>query len=240
MVEAYAHQAARAYRSVRLWIAPSRFVQEKALEHGVPAESLRVLPHGVESPEPAGTSSVPRSSVPGGSSVLFYGRLSVEKGVRLLPALAMRLAPIPVHVVGDGPLRASLDRAADTQPNLHLLGHVADDALGLLRAAASAVVVPSLFYEHFCYAAAEALLDRKPVIASRIGAIPELVEHEATGLLVPPGDAAALADAARRALSDPDAGGWGESGRARVTSVGEPRRHVEGLLAIYREAMSAN
>lgn len=239
-VEAYAHQAARAYRSVRMWIAPSRFVEEKAREHGVPAEALRLLPHGLERASPVDDASAPRSSVPSGPSVLFYGRLSVEKGVRLLPALAMRLAPTPVNVVGEGPLRGLLERAADTQPNLRLLGHVDDATLASLRASASAVVVPSLFYEHFCYAAAEALLDRKPVVASRIGAIPELVEHETTGLLVPPGDAAALADAVRRALAEPAAARWAEAGHARVTSVGEPRRHVEGLMTIYREAINAN
>jgi len=99
------------------------------------------------------------------------------------------------------------------------------------------VVVPSLFYEHFCYAAAEALLDRRPVVASAIGAIPELVEHEATGLLVPPGDAHALAEAARRSLEDPAAQDWARAGHERVVSLGDPRRHLEGLLAIYRETM---
>jgi glycosyltransferase involved in cell wall biosynthesis len=100
------------------------------------------------------------------------------------------------------------------------------------------VVVPSLFYEHYCYAAAEALLEARPVVAARIGAIPELVEHEVTGLLAPPGDAHALAEAVARALADPQASRWAEAGRARVLEAGTPARHLEGLTAVYREAMA--
>ena len=231
MVEAYAHGAMGAYRAVRCWIAPSRFVLEKAIEHGVARADLRLLPHGVD----AGTAVA--SEVPRGPFVFFSGRLSLEKGVRLLPALATHLAPMPVLVAGEGPSSEWLANEARSAPNLRLLGHVEDAVLAGLRAAAAVVVVPSLFYEHFGYAVAEALLDRRPVVASAIGAIPELVEHEVTGLLVPPGDADALGDAVDRALIDPRATTWAEAGRERVAALGEPRRHVEGLLSIYREAL---
>ena len=147
------------------------------------------------------------------------------------------MEPTLVLVAGEGPLGDWLANEARSAPNLKLLGHVDDATLARLRATAAVVVVPSLFYEHFCYAVAEALLDRRPVVASAIGAIPELVEHEVTGLLVPPGDAEALCDAVDRALIDAAATGWGDAGRKRVEAVGEPRRHVEGLLSIYRETM---
>lgn len=234
-VEAYAHQAVGAYRAVQRWIAPSRFVLEKALEHGVRRERLRLLPHGVE----VAPAAARPAAAPEGSFVLFSGRLSLEKGVRLLPALAMRLAPTPVVVAGDGPMRGWLEQQTASLPSLKLLGHVDDATLAGLRAAAAVVVVPSLFYEHFCYAVAEALLDARPVVAARIGAIPELIEHQVTGLLVPPGDGHALAEAVQHALSDPFAASWGEAGRTRVASLGEPRRHLESLLGIYRDAMDA-
>jgi glycosyltransferase involved in cell wall biosynthesis len=231
MVEAYLHDAAGAYRAVRRWIAPSRFVLEKAAEHGVARDDLRLLSHGVESWTDA-------SPEPGREPyVLFSGRISVEKGVRLLPELALRLAPTPVVVAGEGPLEGWLAAETRAARNLKLLGHVDAETLAPLRAAAAVVVVPSLFYETYCYAAAEALLDRRPVVASAIGAIPELVEHEVTGLLVPPGDADALGEAVERALIDAAAARWGEAGRERVATKGDPRRHLEGLVAIYREAM---
>jgi len=65
------------------------------------------------------------------------------------------------------------------------------------------------------------------------------VEHEVTGLLAPPGDAHALSEAVMRALDDPHAARWAEAGRTRVLGAGAPALHVEGLTAIYREAIAA-
>ncbi len=120
----------------------------------------------------------------------------------------MRIAPVPLVVVGEGRCVPGSTRRSRPLPNLRLLGYRADAELASLARHAAVVVVPSLFYEHFCYAAAEALLDARPVVAARIGAIPELVEHEVTGLLVPPGDAHALSEAvvARSRIRRPRAG----------------------------------
>jgi glycosyltransferase involved in cell wall biosynthesis len=236
MIEAYAHDAVGAYRAVRTWIAPSRFVLEKAAEHGVARERLRLLPHGLEDVAGGGADAV----VPETPYAFYAGRLSLEKGVRLLPPIAMRLAPTPVVVAGDGPLGAWLATQAQALPNLKPIGYRPDSELAALRVRAAVVLVPSLFYEHFCYAAAEALLDGRPVVASRIGAIPELVEDGVTGSLGPPGDAHALAEAASRALAAPsEALRLAGAGRARVRALADPARHTEGLLAIYREAIGA-
>jgi glycosyltransferase involved in cell wall biosynthesis len=237
MVEAYAHDLLGAYRAVRLWIAPSRFVIEKACEHGVSRDRLRLLPHGVEEAPVEPAAAAP--DLPPRPFVLFAGRISVEKGVRVLPGLADRLAPVPLVVAGDGPLRGWLEREAASRPGLRLLGHLDATGLAAAQRAAAVVIVPSIFFETFCYAAAEALLDRRTVVASRIGAIPELVEDGVTGLLVPPGDPGALGQAVRRALEDPAARAWAEAGRARVVERGDRGRHVDGLLAIYREAMGS-
>jgi glycosyltransferase involved in cell wall biosynthesis len=206
---------------------------------------VRILPHGVEAAAPGASASGPRAlaaapaggaagEAPAGPYALFAGRLSVEKGVRLLPAIARHVAPAPLLVAGEGPLGDWLAREGGA--SLRPLGHLADGALAALRARAAVVVVPSLFYEHFGYAAAEALLDARPVVAARIGALPELVEHEVTGLVAPPGDGEALAALTKRALEDPAAARWGEAGRERVRAVADPRKHLEGLLAVYREA----
>lgn len=232
-VEAYLHDGLHAYRSVRRWIAPSRFVYDKARSFGLDDAQLRVLSHGVEPPR---ETFAPPPGTPE-RYAFFAGRLSAEKGVRLLPALAAAIAPVPLVVAGDGPLAAWLH--AGKPANLHLVGHLSDAALAGLRARASVVLTPSLFVEHFGYTVAESLLDARPVVASRIGALPELVEHEVTGLLVEPGDGAALATAVRRALDDPAAARWGEAGRERVRRVSAPAAHVNGLLGIYHEAVAA-
>jgi len=231
MAEAYLHDAVGAYRAVRRWIAPSRFVAEKTASLGLDRAKIRVLAHGVERATPGEAPG----ALPEGRFVLFAGRLTVDKGVRLLPAIAAKLAPVPLVVAGDGPLASWLARegGAGVRP----LGHLADDVLAAVMLRASAVIVPSLFYETFGYAVAEPMADGRPVVAARIGALPELVEHERTGLLAEPGDAEAFATLTRRALEDPAAARWSDEARRRIAQTCDPRRHVEGLLAIYREAI---
>ena len=228
-VEAYLHDALGAYRGVRIWIAQSAFVRDKAVSLGADAGRVRMLWHGVED-----SPATPRPANRGEPYVLFMGRLVDEKGVRALPAIAARIAPTPLVVAGSGPLEAWL--GSRRIGNLHVTGHLLGESLRALRAHAAVVVVPSLFPETFGYTAAESLLDARPVVASRIGALPELVEHEVTGLLAPPGDDAAHAEATRRALEDPVAARWGEAGRERVRRIGNVDAHVRGLLAIYEEA----
>jgi glycosyltransferase involved in cell wall biosynthesis len=232
-LEAYDHDRRGAYRPVRRWIAPSRFVREQSVALGADAACVRVLAHGVEAAAPA-TSGVP--DLPE-RFVLYAGRLSEEKGVRSLPVLARSIAPVPLVVVGGGPLVGWL--AEQRVHSVHVLGHLGTHALAAVRARATAVVVPSLFPETFGYAVAEAQLDARPVIASRIGALAELVEHDASGLLVPPGDEAALIAAVRRTLAEPErARRWGDTARDRARSAFDPATHARGLVAIYEEAIA--
>jgi glycosyltransferase involved in cell wall biosynthesis len=230
-IEAYTHDQRRAYAGVRRWIAPSRFARDKAVSLGADASRVRLLPHGVESPAipPAPADLPPRF-------VLYSGRLSDEKGVRLLPALARAIAPVPLLVAGGGPLEAWL--RAQGAPTLRLLGHLGSAELSAVRSRAAVVLVPSRFPETFGYVVAEAQLEGRVVVASTIGALTELVEHETTGLLVPPGDARALADATRRALEDRAAAAWGEAARVRASSLFTPAAHARGLAALYAEAVS--
>lgn len=231
-IEAYQHDAIHAYRSIHSWIAPSTFVRDMAVELGLDATRVRVIPHGLESttPETAGVAATPAPVV------LYAGRLSLEKGVRLLPAIALRIAPATLRVAGDGPLASWLAEQARALPNLELAGHLSSEALAATMRAAAAVIVPSLSYETFCFAVAEAQLAARPVVASRIGAIPELVEHEASGLLAAAGDAPAFADAATRAITDPSARRWAAEGRRRVLERTDPARHLARLLECFAEA----
>ncbi len=231
--EAYLHDALGAYRNVRLWIAQSAFARDKAASLGADAARIRLLPHGVE-PEPG----EPRPADAPGRYALFMGRLSAEKGVRALPAIAARIAPVPLLVAGGGPMEGWL--AARSGPRMRLLGHRTGAPLRALREHAACVLSPSLFPETFGYSVAEALLDARPVVATRVGALPELVEHEVTGLVAAPGDDAGFAALAARALDDPAAARWGEAGRERVRRMTDPAAHVAGLVALYEEARTAS
>lgn len=230
--EAYLHHWTSAYRGVTRWVAPSAFVADLARSFDIPAARVVTIGHGVEA---RGAGGPPPMD---GCYVLYVGRLSVEKGVRLLPGLARAIAPMPLVVAGEGPLGPWLESERKTAPNLKLLGYVEEAALAGWLAAAAVVVAPSLFYEHFGYVVAEALLAARTVVASAIGALPELVEHERTGLRVAPGDAAALAAAVRRALEDPAAPRWGQTARAELRGRLDPTRHVEALEALYADVVA--
>jgi len=231
--EAYAHDRRRAYAPVRRWIAPSRFVRDKVVTLGADAARIRLLAHGVEASPHAG----PPADAPE-RYVLYAGRLVEEKGVRALPAVARAIAPVPLVVAGTGPLEGWL--RAQGVGSLRSLGHLEGATLAGWRSRAAVVLVPSLFPETFGYAVAEAQLDARVVVASDVGALPELIEHESSGLLVPRGDTPSLAAAVRRALAEPAAVAWGERARARAEARFAPGAHTQALVAVYDEARSAN
>ncbi len=233
MFEAYDHDRRHAYAPVHTFIAPSRFAREQAIRMGGEPTRIRVLAHGVDAvaPAPDFDAHLPERFA------LFVGRLSSEKGVEHLPAIARAIAPVPLWVAGGGPREEWL--RAQAPANLKVMGTLTPGELATVRARASVVVVPSAFPETFGYVVAEAMLDARPVVATRIGAVGELVQHERTGLIVEPGDPTSFAVAVRRALEDPAAAAWGAAGRAHVQTHCTPEAHLKGLLAIYDAARGA-
>ncbi|HUN78876.1 MAG TPA: glycosyltransferase family 4 protein [Solirubrobacteraceae bacterium] len=174
--------------------------------------------------ERAGVEWVPRSI---GSYALLVSRLSPEKGIDVAIDACAK-AGIALVIAGDGPQRESLQALAGD--HVRFVGRVGDHRLAELRAGATLALVPSRSAETFGLAAAEAMTAGLPVIASRIGALPELVGEEE---LVPPGDASALAGAIDRLRADPDAG---ERARERAQSACAPAVVAHKLTAIYDAA----
>jgi glycosyltransferase involved in cell wall biosynthesis len=168
------------------------------------------------------------------SYALVVSRLAPEKGIDVAID-ACRAAGLTLVIAGDGPERAALEaRAAGTSgfagARVRFVGRVDDVELAQLRAHASVALVPSRAAETFGLAAAEAMAAGVPVAASRVGALPELVEH---GGLVPPGDHLALAEAVERLASDP---GAGRRAYERVASVCAPQVVASALTELYASA----
>jgi glycosyltransferase involved in cell wall biosynthesis len=147
------------------------------------ARDVRVIPNGVALPERVAEEAAH-------AHVLYAGRLSPEKGIADLVAATDGL---PLVVAGDGPLR-------DLVP--HALGFVAHDELERLYDDAAVVVLPS-YREGLPLAVIEAMAHGRPVVATRVGGIPELVIDGITGFLVEPGDRDGLRSALQRLLDDP-------------------------------------
>jgi glycosyltransferase involved in cell wall biosynthesis len=201
-------------------IVPSRFARERLreLRAPLPWERVHVLAPPVrEPPAPAAHEQ--------GAYALLVGRLAAEKGVDVAID-ACRMVGMPLLIAGEGPELAALQaRAGDG--DVRFLGRLDDAELGTLRARAAIALAPSRSAETFGLAAAEAMAAGLPVAASRIGALPELLDEDA---LHDPGDPRALAGTIARLAGDSAAG---EANRLRVRAICAPEVVAGALADIY-------
>jgi len=177
--------------------------------------------------------------------VLFVGRVSEQKGIfPLLEAAASLPDGVELVLCASSPdtpeLAARLSAAVADQPRVRWIDEMVPvDELVQLYSHAAVFVCPSI-YEPFGLINLEAMACGTPVVASRVGGIPEVVVDGETGWLVPPGDPAALAGALRTALADPRrAAQLGEAGRRRVETHFSWNRIADQTLAVYRDAIQA-
>jgi glycosyltransferase involved in cell wall biosynthesis len=204
-------------RRVRIVLAVSNALADEARRLG--ARDVRVVPNGVELPAEVGEEAEP-------PEILFAGRLSREKGILELLEAGQGLRLV---VAGDGPLRAQVPGA---------LGWVPRGRLEQLYARATVVACPS-HREGFGLACAEAMAHGRPVVASSVGGLRDLVVDEETGLLVPPGDVGALRAALERVLADPALRRrLGTAARERVRECCSWERVTESTLRAYEDAAS--
>lgn len=172
---------------------------------------------------------------------LFIGRLDEAKGVAtLLQAWAERPAGLPDLVLaGDGPLAPAVRAAADRDPRITWAGFCDPARIRALLGRAALVVIPSGWYEGFPLVLLEAWAAGRPVLASRIGALAELVRPGQDGWLAPPGDPAAWAGALAGLGTAPgQLGAAGAAARARFLSDYTAQAHGRGLLAAYQAALA--
>ena len=222
------HRGLGTYQNkVARYIALNDFCRQKFIDGGLPPERLVVKPNFVDSaaaPDAGGARS----------GLLFVGRLSVEKGVSTLAQAMGKLPLAGLRVAGDGPQRGELEGVA----GVSLLGSLPKQGVMDEMARALALVVPSICYETFGMVAIEAFASGTPVIASRIGALAELVRDGETGLLFEPGDAKDLTHKLRWALANPGAmRAMGHQARMRYEADYTPEVNYGQLMAVYEAAL---
>lgn len=219
-------------RMVDVYIALTGFARQKFVQGGLPAEKIVVKPNFVY-PDPGPAEGL-------GDYALFLGRLAPEKGITTLLRGWQQIGHhMPLWIVGDGPLASQVAATVQQVAGVKWLGpQPRDTALALLRRAAL-VVVPSEWYESFPMVIAEAFAAGRAVVASRLGAMAELIEHGRTGLLFRPGDSEDLAEKVAWAWAHPQAlAKMGREARAEYEAKYTAERNYERLIEIYEAAVT--
>jgi glycosyltransferase involved in cell wall biosynthesis len=221
------HRALGTYRErVTRYIALNRFARDKYVEGGLPAQRFRIKPNFV-----ASTAEPAWQDRHGG---LYVGRLSSEKGLDVLAA-AMRLVPhVPIDAIGSGPLEG-LAREAFGERNF---GYRPLAEIMARMDRAQFLVLPSICYENSPRTIVEAFSCGLPVIASRLGALADIVRDGMTGLLFHPGAPGDLAEKIAWAASHPEEMvSMGRAARAEYEAQYTPERNYEILMDIYEDAI---
>jgi glycosyltransferase involved in cell wall biosynthesis len=217
----------------------SAYIRDVLLARGFPPEKLIVNHCGVEVPE-----AVPARSE--GGAILFVGRFVEKKGASLLidAVRALRASGIatPLLMVGDGPLGPVLKKRAEGLENVTFTGWLPQQEVQRLMGGACVLCVPSLEAaggdsEGLPTVVLEAMALGTPVVASRHAGIPEAINDGQNGLLVPPGDSGALAQALSQVCREPHAAqAMGPLARqtvlARFDARAQSRRLEDILLSV--------
>ena len=220
---------------VTRYIALNAFCRDKFIAAGLPAQRIAIKPNFAEVAA-ATAATAPRAGL------LFVGRLAAEKGIEVLarawPELASLRSDLAfgLRVAGSGDAGAALEGLT----GVTLLGRQSAAQIQHEMQSAIALVMPSTWYENFPLTLVEAFGAGLPVIASRIGALAELVEDGVTGLLFEPGNAADLARVMRWAADHPQQmAAMGARARLRFDALYTPAINYRQLRTIYADAIDA-
>jgi glycosyltransferase involved in cell wall biosynthesis len=229
-----AHRRRGTWVQVDSYVALTNFARSMFVRGGLPADKVFVKPHFVY-PDPGARRSA-------GEYALFVGRLSPEKGPRMLVDAWERLRKhIPLRIVGDGPLRAELEaRVARRQlSDVSFMGQLSRDQVLSAMKEARFLIVPSECYETFSAAICEAFSCGAPVICTRLGAMEELVKHGCTGLQFDPGNSEDLAVKVDWAWEHPaEMELMGREARQEYAAKYTSERNYEILMEIYRRTIA--
>ena len=231
-------------RGVDRYLAVSREIAAELTDRlGWPAEKVEVVYNAVEIERVAVAAPPGLREQLGGSAtqplVLTPARLNPQKGLRVLLEAVAEVPGALFLLAGDGPERASLEAEAGrlgVADRVRFLGRRED--VPQLLAACDVFALPSL-YEGSSLAVLEAMAAGIPIVSSAIGGTDELIEDGRSGLLVPPGDAKALAAALRRSLGDEELrGSLAARARERVEAGLTREQMASRVTAVYRELLS--
>lgn len=231
-IDSYTHSLMKTYSFVDKFISPSRFLKDKMIEYGVHSKRIAHIPNFII---PDNKTEQVHSN---GNYVVYFGRLSAEKGVDTLIKAVCELKGVHLTIAGSGPAEEELRRLS-LSPNgssIDFLGHLQKDEIRALLNKALFVVLPSRCYENFPFTVLEAFASSKPVIGARIGGIAEQIDEGVDGFLFEPGNKEDLKDKIKQLLSSPELiKRMGEKAREKALKSYSSENHYLKIMEIYRQ-----
>ena len=230
------HRALNTYgKSVTRFIALTAFAKQQFVSAGFPDGRIVVKPNFAEPDS--------RERTGAGEYAAYVGRLVGNKGVHvLLDAWKKLRVPYPLHIIGDGPdhLEMEAEARASKLTNVTFRGRLLREEVFEEMQGARFLVVPSTLYEGFPMCIAESFACGTPVLCSKLGALPEIVEHGITGLHFSPGDAQDLASKVEWVWNHPSQlAAMGLAARRKYESDYTSEKNYELLMEIYQQALTA-
>ncbi len=228
----YYHRMKDTWESrVDLYISLSEFSRSKFIESGLSPEKIVVKPNYISDPGLGGRS---------GQYIVFAGRLSGEKGIETFVRALKRLPNVKAKILGEGPLGNPIHKyVAENNIKADVLGRLPKEQVIEIIKGSVLLVFPSLLYETFGRTIIEAFACGVPVIASRLGAMAELIRDQETGLLFKPGDSIDLAEKINWLWNHPgDVTRLGHAARLEYEKKFTPERNYELLMDIYERVLA--
>lgn len=215
--------------NVTIFVVLSEFQKARFIDSGIPPERIAVLPNIAPDVEMSENASI-------GDTVSFVGRVSAEKGVNEFLDAARKLPQLRFAVAGSTERMPQV--LTDLRPNVAISGFLSGKALDDFFNLSRIMVFPSKWFEGFPTVIAKAMAHGKPVIASRMGAIPEIVDNGVTGLLCNPGDVDDLAEKIDYLWKRPDlCQEMGRAGLEKARKEYSKETVYTKLIKIYEKAV---
>ena len=216
--------------NVSIFIVLSQFQKQRFIHAGIPAHRLEILPNVVPQANGDGSDQI-------GELVTFVGRASPEKGIGDFVAAARHLPDLPFAVAG------ATDRVPDlvasSPPNVRWLGFLKEKELNEAYTRSRVLVFPFRWFEGFPNVITHSMALQRPVLASRIGAVPEIVDEGRTGLLFDTGNVDDLVTKLRTLYADKArCREMGAAGRAKALAAYGPEGVYTRLMEIYQQALT--
>jgi len=234
-IEAYLHRTLNVTEMIDTYVSPSSFLRNKFIEFGWKGEKIRVI-----------NNFLPQKKIEDNSSknenyVLYFGQLEEWKGIRNLLVVARELPDVFFYIVGDGSLKSDLIEwcKSNNLANIKFFGYKSGKDLEEIVKFAKIIVMPSVLYENYPYSVMEAMAFGKPIIASNIGGIPELIHNNINGLIYQFDNTSELAKNIKYLYdNDEEIQRMGkESYKLALKNFNEDF-HYNQIMALYREKLT--